>query len=295
MDGNKLKDQFFEIKSRIERVESDLKEQIADLSDKQEKWNKLEEIADKIKIQHGHKKVRFNIFGKRFTTTIDTLLSAKDSLFYKMVLSNEVDLVNYDEELFFEVDPVMFSHVLDFIRTREINLKRFTTIQIRELRNVAQYFEVTDLLELIGPDSDVYFIKMETSGAYYYNGIVGSNKVEDINDPNPMTGTCATTPGWIILELSKQCDIEAITLHGYQGHSSGWSCENGYNSYIKVSTDKSNWKQVGTIPSGFGTQNKTISFSPVTARYIKFEAVSSYVGLSWVKVEPSKKKRKNKK
>ena len=281
MDGVKLKSTFFEIKERIANLEERLTEEIQELHDKNEKWNRLEEQANEIKATKGKQRVRFNIYGKRFTTTIETLLSARDSLFYQMILSNEVDL---SEEIFFEVDPVMFSYVLDYLRTRVINIKRFNHDELRKLIKVAEFFEIVDLIELVEARSNPYFIKMEFKEPYIKAGIqVASNCVEDLNDPNPITGTCVSTPAWILLELNKECEFNTIHVQGYTKNVSDWSPEYGVNATIKFSLDKNKWTTFGCIPSGFGTSLKSISSTKIKAKFLKIEGTTN-LGIGHIRV-----------
>jgi len=282
MDGEKLKSTFFEIKERIENLEERLTEEIKELHENNEKLNRLEEQANEIKATKGKQRVRFNIYGKRFTTTIETLLSARDSLFYHMILSNEEDL---NEELFFEVDPVMFSYVLDYLRTRVINTKRFNHDELRRLIKVAEFFGIVDLLELLEGGCNPYFVKMECKEPHLKGGKqVASNYVEDLNDPSPLTGTCVSTPAWILLELNKECEFNTIYVQGYSKNVSDWAPENGVNATIKVSLDKNKWSTFGTIPSGFGTGLKTISSTKTKAKFLKIEG-SINLGISYIKVE----------
>jgi hypothetical protein len=282
MDGLKLKEDIYKIKDRLDKVEEDLRLQIAELTIKERKWNNLDEIAENKK-KNENVNVKFNICGKKFQTKVATLLNTKDTLFYKIIISNEVDL---NEELFFDRSPKFFGYILDFLRTKKINLKRFNKNEKEDLKREAQYFEIGELLTLIGEGpSEPEFISHEINAVYLYSGtIVGTNKVEDLSDPTMMKGICANTPGSILIELNSEWNINGIEIGGYRGNASAWSCDNGAYASIKVSTDKSIWTQVGTIPTGFGTSIKTVSFSFCQARYLKFE-YTSYLGIGYLKVK----------
>jgi hypothetical protein len=77
-----------------------------------------------------------------------------------------------------------------------------------------------------------------------------------------------------------------MDIGGYAGNTSLWSSENGAYASIKVSTDKLNWTQVGTIPSGYGSAIKTVTFGTVSALFIKFE-YTSYLGIGYLKLKQS--------
>lgn len=282
MDGVKLKEDIFKIKERLDKVEEELKLQISELSIKERKWNNLDEIAENKK-KTENINIKFNICGKKFQTKLATLINTKDTLFYKIIISNEVDI---EKELFFDKSPKFFGYILDFLRTKKINLKRFKRNELEDLKRDARYFEITELVNLIGNGpTEPEFISHEINAPYISSGnIVGTNKVEDLSDSTMMKGICANSPGWIILELNNEWNINGIDIGGYRGNSSAWSCENGAYASIKVSVDKKNWTQVGTIPSGYGTSIKTVTFSSCHAKYLKLE-YTSYLGIGYLKVK----------
>jgi hypothetical protein len=284
MDGLKLKEELYALKDRLDKVEVNLRSQIAELTTKEKKLNVLDEIAERKK-KTENLIIKFNICGKKFMTKVATLLSTKDTLFYKMIISGEVNL---HEEIFFDRSPKYFSFILDFLRTKKINLKRFKKKELENLHREADYFEISDLLDLIGDAStEIEFVSYEMNMPYTVSGTpVGTNKIEDINDSSRMKGICASSPGWIIIQLNTEWSIKGMDIGGYAGNPSLWSSENGAYASIKVSTDKLNWTQVGTIPSGYGSAIKTVTFGAVSALYIKFE-YTSYLGIGYLKLNHS--------
>ena len=285
MDGIKIKEELVNIKGRLENVEADLKSQILELNIKEVKWNKLDSLADQIK-SYENSIVKFNISGKKFMTRISTLLSIRDTLFYKMIISRDVD---FTKEVFFDRSPKYFGIILDFLRSKKINLKRFSKNELEDLREEAEYFEIGDLIEEMGTKPlEVEFVSYEFNGAYITSGItVGTNKIEDLSDPSMMKGICAQSPGWIIVELNSEWIINGIEIGGFKGNPSYWSPENGAYSSIYVSENKTNWTNVGTIPRGYGSSVKTVNFSDKVAKYIKFEN-TSYLGIGYLKVKTEK-------
>lgn len=280
MDGLQLKEDIIKIKQRLDNVETELKTQIADLAVKEEIWKEMDSKADGIRKTHDDI-VKFNVCGKKFATKMETLLGIKDTLFYKMIISG----VNMSEELIFDRDPKWFNVVLDYLRKKTINYKRYDKKQLKQLRSEAVYFELTEILEYLEENAqEIHFVGYEFSGPYTSsNVIVGTNNIDDITDRTLMKGICANSPGWIIVELNKTHEINQLEVGGYAGNSSYWSCENGAYATIEVSEDKSNWSTVGTIPSGYGSAPKIITFMSKSARYIKF-SYSSYVGIGYLNV-----------
>lgn len=79
----------------------------------------------------------------RFSTSRQTLTWIPDS-FFTALLSNRI-ASRRDETgaLFIDRDPQIFSIILNYLRTRDIDLK---SIDIRTLRHEAEYYGITPLI-----------------------------------------------------------------------------------------------------------------------------------------------------
>ena len=280
-----LKDDLILLKSRLESIESHLEGQMKDLEVREEKWKKMDDqVQDIIKSQN--EIVRINVGGKKFATRSETLLSVKDTLFYKLILSKRFNL---QEEIFFDRSPKMFAVILDYLRYHRIDYKRFTREETEELRVEAEYYEIGDILEYLEERlKEIEFVSFETNGQYSSgNQVAGTNKVEDLKDRSLTKGICATSPGWIIIELNNEWEFEELDIGGWNGNSSLWYNANGAGAAILTSTDKTNWKNVGTIPSDYGSYIKTAKLTRSTARYIKFNH-NSYLGIGFLEIKKLK-------
>jgi len=130
------------------------------------------------------------------------------------------------------------------------------------------------------------YIAFEFSGSYM---TAGSNKVEDLNDFNDRSlqrGICATSPGWINIELQDKITIHEIEVGGWNGNSSIWGVSNGGGATISTSNDKSSWQSVGTLPSGFGATVQQITLTKPEAKYVRFQH-NSYLGLGYFRILPA--------
>lgn len=80
----------------------------------------------------------------RFSTSRQTLTWIPDS-FFTALLSNRIDS-HKDETgaLFIDRDPKLFSIILNYLRTKDIDLKN---IDIRTLRHEAEYYGITPLVK----------------------------------------------------------------------------------------------------------------------------------------------------
>ncbi|XP_015588379.1 BTB/POZ domain-containing protein KCTD3 isoform X2 [Cephus cinctus] len=88
--------------------------------------------------------VHLNVGGTRFSTSRQTLSWIPDS-FFTALLSNRITS-RRDENgaLFIDRDPKIFSVILNYLRTRDIDLK---SIDIRTLRHEAEYYGITPLVK----------------------------------------------------------------------------------------------------------------------------------------------------
>jgi hypothetical protein len=286
MDGVALKERILSMKTRVDKTENELISQMNNLSVLDTLWNEIDSYAD-YKRQNDNHIVNFNVCGKKYSTKIETLLNIKDTFFYKLVTSKKVNL---NEEIFISRDPKYFNLVLDYLRKKSINLKRFNKDELARFKFEAEYYELNDIINEIGDITiEVEIVGFEFSGPYVSGTIeVGTNKLDDVMDRNLHNGgICANTPGFIIFELKKEYEIDSIEVGGYAGNTSYWSVENGYSANIEVSTDKDKWIQVGTIPSGFGSNIATVKIEKKKAKWVRFK-YHSLLGIGFVQFNKTK-------
>jgi hypothetical protein len=133
-----LKDGVSTLKNRLESIQDQLEGQMKELDTREKKWTKLDKDVEEIlKVQNDV--LRLNIGGKKFAASTDTLLRTPDTLFYKLILSKKMDL---NEEIFFDRSPSLFPAILDYLRTKKINYKKFTNEELKQLAAEAEYYEV---------------------------------------------------------------------------------------------------------------------------------------------------------
>lgn len=126
---------------------------------------------------------------------------------------------------------------------------------------------------------------MEFSAPYVYKGqTAGTNQVTDLRDKTQMKGVCTSSPGWIVVEMKRECEFEEMEVGGWKGNSTIWYCENGSGATILTSTDKQKWTQVGNIPSGYGNKIAKVKVKKSSAKYIKFQ-YTSYLGVGYLDIK----------
>jgi hypothetical protein len=68
--------------------------------------------------------VKLNVGGKRFETTLNTLISHKKSYFYHLLSSNKFK-PDKNEEYFLDRSPEYFNDILYYLRTGLMNWNKF--------------------------------------------------------------------------------------------------------------------------------------------------------------------------
>lgn len=229
--------------------------------------------------------VKINVGGKHFATKLETILSVKDNLFFKMHHSKKFDM---KKEIFIDRSPEYFPLILDYLRYKKINLKKINNYQLIEFKEEVIYYELLELEETFNRMSEtITYVKMDVVNPYFESTLrVGGDDPKSLLDSNLQTGVCTNNNGSITLELSREVEFEEYEIGGYTGKSD-WVYSTGYGSgaSIHVSLDKKSWKNVGSIISGFGTSIVTGKLSSLSkAKYIKFEH-SSWIGLGFFKIK----------
>lgn len=280
--ASSLKEELFNLKNRLETIESQLTNQSKQIEERESSWSKLEPKMEYI-LQTQGDKLKLNVGGEKFSVSVTSLKNIRDSFLCRLVESGKIDL---KEEVFIDRSPKLFKIILDFYRFQKIELSELTKREFEELKVEATYYSIDEIISyldevLIGAK----FVGLETSGEYAHKGeVAGTNKVEDLHSTDLTTGVCAKAPGKIIIELKGEYEVKNIEIGGWTGNSKIWYADNGSGAKIYTSLDKTTWVHIGQIPSGYGTKIKPVKVTKTTkARYIKFEA-TSFVGIGHLKV-----------
>ncbi|KAG5872675.1 hypothetical protein JTB14_012951 [Gonioctena quinquepunctata] len=95
--------------------------------------------------QHGYLGdiLHLNVGGKRFSTSRQTLTLIPDTFFTALLSGRISSLRDEKGAIFIDRDPKIFSIVLNYLRTREIELNG---IDIRTLRHEAEYYNIAPLV-----------------------------------------------------------------------------------------------------------------------------------------------------
>lgn len=157
----------------------------------------------------------------------------------------------------------------------EIIFEETSKICFQNLRNFEKIIKRKSLI----------ITKFEFNGSYS-NGIhlAGTNNLNDLTDSSLMKGICATSPGYIIFELSQLSKISYIKIAGWHGDTSFWFPGNGSGANILISKDKKSWDLIGKVPDLTDKNIKIVNFNPSKeTKYLKFNH-NSYLGLGYLEI-----------
>jgi hypothetical protein len=277
--SKELKDKLLKVKTKLENITKGLEDKITDLGEKNTKWKEMDKLAEEILSTNCDQVVWFNICGKKFATKLDTLLTTKDTLFYKLILSNKFDL---SKELFFDRNPRFFSILLDYLRYKKFDIKRFTKDEIEDIRIEANYFEITEILDVLEDNSLVLdFVSIEHSGIQFSKNEKTEVILKHLKDRDMSKGICVASPGYILLELRNEIEFNEIEIGGYRGNVQQFSPDNGAGASIEAGMSKDELRTVGTVPYGFGSAITPIKCSKTNARFIRIKS-NGQMGLSYL-------------
>ena len=288
MNTTLIKEDLINLRKVLPEIEDHLLKQIESIQTHDDYFNSLDKKAELMINENPQRKVKLNIGGKCFTSMISTLLSQKDTLFYKLILSDKVSL---DEEIYIDRNPRLFHVFLDYLRNKVFDLNLFPRSDYFELLLESSYYNLPEITKKFanmkkGINKELEYVGFEFNGPYYCGSVLaGTNNVEDLLDKSCMKGICATSPGWIIIEFNDIFDFEELEIAGWGGNSGIWAASNGSNSRIEVSIDKVVWNNVGTIPSTYSSSIIPVKLTKsVSARFIKFVGTSS-LGIGFLKIK----------
>lgn len=269
-------------RDRLKKIQDDVTDIGKDYQTRELKWLNSQNCLTLF--DNKDESVILNIGGEIYQISKSTLKKCKGSLFEYLIDSNEFDLSN---EIFIDRNPKYFDLIIEYIRGNPIdyNYNFKSKQEIVLFKREADFYELREISEYIEARmKPIELVGMSFSGEYTFSDIViGTNKVEDINNPNCLTGICTSAPGWIAIQINEEVEIEEIQFGGYKGNPDLWSPENGAGSEVLVAMNQNEWRSVGVVPAGFGESNMTLKFHKIKLRYIMLKSVS-YIGLGYIRI-----------
>ncbi|KAI4468290.1 seta binding protein 1 [Holotrichia oblita] len=131
--------------------------------------------------------LHLNVGGKRFSTSRQTLTCVPDTFFTSLLNGRISTLRDEKGAIFIDRDPDVFSIILNYLRTREINLK---DVNIKSLRHEAEYYGITPLVKRLMLCEEM---TQSTCGDVLFYGYLHPPNVP-LHDPPTSNGTVQTEP-----------------------------------------------------------------------------------------------------
>jgi hypothetical protein len=280
-----LKDELINLKGKLENLEEELTNQMMALEIRAEEWHKKDEEVEALMKAKKDAIITLNIGGKLFQTKLETLLSVKDTIFYAMILKK----LDITKEIFIDRKSKYFHHILSYLRNKKFSGKDLSSADLEYILEDAEFYEVQDMIDIITEmRREIKYVSFESSGTYLSGGTqAGTNNIDDLNnfeDKTCMRGICTNYPGWIILELNRECEWEDAEVGGWKGNTNIYASSNGSGSSIMTSMDKVNWTTVGAIPSQFGNGPTPVKCTRSKCKYVKFNS-TSYLGIGFFQIK----------
>jgi len=119
----------------------------------EEEKQKIEKERDKINTHDG--KVRLNVGGKKFVTSLSTLVYMQNTYFHAMFSGHFNVREDDDGEYFIDRDGTHFGYILNYMRdpSQEIILPD-DTILLKQLLREVEFYRVDHLVDLINQEID---------------------------------------------------------------------------------------------------------------------------------------------
>lgn len=157
-----LKDDLFNLKSKLENIEKEFEVKIKDVESKEERFKRLDQQMEEY-LSQKDKVILLNVGGKKFQTKISTLLSVKDTLFHNIVTGYITKNEEPPKELFFDRGYTHFALILEYLRTKIINLKTLNRYDKEEVINELEYYGLSDILNISKKETYDLFWEQSTS------------------------------------------------------------------------------------------------------------------------------------
>lgn len=233
--------------------------------------------------------INFNIGGKLFQITIETLFSIPNTLFTKLIINLLNNDFLFDEEIFIDRNSKCFSLILYYYLNKSIPIFK-TLYEYEILLKEAKYYEINPLISyILFILSEVKFNNCIINKPYYIlNNIIGTNKVQDINNHNDRSlekGICCNYKGEIIIEFDKEIYLSKIEIGPYKGDIR-WYISSGAEAHIFTSTTKqgkSDWIYVGQLPQNYGNGISIVILKPSYCKYLRFASLG-LIGIGYLRI-----------
>jgi hypothetical protein len=139
--SEKLKKDLLNTILNLENLTLKFENEIKELQRRESEWDEVNQKTEKFlnKNIKNYPVIKINVGGKLFATKLETLLSVKNTLFFKLILCEKFDLT---KEIFIDRSPRFFSVILDYLRYKKISFERFSETELIDLKYEADFYEI---------------------------------------------------------------------------------------------------------------------------------------------------------
>lgn len=143
-----LKNMLGGLKSKLVNIEKDFNDKITNVSEKEETLKRIDEKVNEIVESKNKPLINLNIGGKIFSTKLSTLLSCKETIFYK-TLSKMIDEgTKIPDEIFYDRSYTHFELILNYLRTNTFNLNHYDRFEKEDIREEIQFYGLDEVLQI---------------------------------------------------------------------------------------------------------------------------------------------------
>ncbi len=143
-----LKKDLEGLKSKLGNIEKDFTEKLIDMPEKEKLQKRLEDKENELLEGKKTSLVNLNIGGKIFTTRLSTLLSCKETIFYKTLNKHLEEGTNIPDVLFYDRSYLYFEPILNYLRTNIFNIKKYNRFEKEDIKEEIEYYGLSDTLNL---------------------------------------------------------------------------------------------------------------------------------------------------
>jgi hypothetical protein len=95
-------------------------------------------------------KIKLNVGGTSYVTTVETLMSEEGTLLYALCTGESTVIPDKNGEIFIDRSPKYFPLILDYLRTPnlEITFEEYTWSQVQEIEKELDYYQVQGLKKM---------------------------------------------------------------------------------------------------------------------------------------------------
>ncbi|CAF0959551.1 unnamed protein product [Adineta steineri] len=130
------------------QINGDLENKLANVSNEEKEW---QDIKRKLSTTSIRGKVILDVGGSKYTTSVDTLTSEKDTFFTALFSKQwNVERDPNDNSVFIDRNGELFKHILEYLRTDSIPNDVMTNESLRQLLiKEAEYFRLHKLIYIL--------------------------------------------------------------------------------------------------------------------------------------------------